>query len=183
MSDTDAGLKQRVFGVCLLLVLSVFCLYLSFATVVNIAEIQNAKASAVTTTGTVTATNVSTGYYYIDDDGDDIEERHREYDPTVEYEYTVDGVRYESTEFYDDYDHTDSYTEPREARAVLPERGNVTVHYMPGNPDRSFLVEPSVNWDGAAWVGLAIGLIGVFSTVGLVLRLRPVSRAVLRRVR
>lgn len=157
--DGNGGVGSEIGTAVFALLLALFTLHLAYTGVVGIVQIQHANQQAVTTTGTVTQTDV-TSHRWSDDGVEKVE-----YTPQVVYEYTVDGTRYESTEFYDDWDHTPSYRDESDARAALPEPGPVTVYYLPDDPDRSFLVKPSVNWAASGIVSVVTLSIGLLSSI------------------
>lgn len=154
----DLGTIQKAGWTLFTLALTLLVLTIAYTGTIGIVETQNANANAVSTTGTVTSTTLNSTYH------PSTEERHDggyyTYRPQVAYHYTVDGTRYDSTEFFDDYDQTDEYGRKSDARAALPDTTDVTVYYMPGNPDRSFLVHPDIQWEGTTVVSLLIFLPG-----------------------
>jgi len=80
------------------------------------------------------------------------------------YEFTVDGVRYEGTRVaYGDYG-TGNTSHARSIVDRYPEGKQVTVYYMPGDPEEC-LLEPGLK--AQAWFIPLIG--GIFFTVGAVM--------------
>lgn len=169
--EGDGGLGSEVGTAVVALLLALFTLNLAYTGVVGIVQIQYANQQAVTTTGTVTETDV-TSHRWTDDGVEKVE-----YTPQVVYEYTVDGTRYNSTAFYDDWDHTPSYRAESDARAALPEPGNVTVYYMPDDPDRSFLVRPSVDWAASGIVAVVALCVGLLSSLVFLFSFKSIAGA------
>ena len=132
------------------LVFAVFTLQIVVSGVGGILGVYQVNDAAATTTATVTETDLTT------DERLRNGERRVFYEPAVTYHYTVDGRRYNSSEFYYDADHTPRYGERSEAQAALPDSSETTVYYLPENPDQSFLVRPSPDWVGTAGASLAV---------------------------
>jgi len=144
-------------GVGTVLVLVVLGLLLGGFGVLPTYEHNVAVQEGEPTTATVQSTDIDVD---VDDDGDE------SYEPIVVYQYTVDGVEYES-----DNTFPGRFTRTRESRSWAEgivgqyEPGDeVTIHYDPGNPGNAYLRNdglPSTWFLGAAYVLLA-ALAGVW---------------------
>lgn len=132
-------------------------------------SVQDVNSAVETTEGTIQSSDVVEDREYEDD------ETELEYYPRITYEYTVDGQTHTGERIYS---HLDRNQEPGELPGVEYDAewkareeadryqpgSRVTVYYYPGNPERSFLVKPKVDW---AELGMMAGFGGIFALAGL----------------
>ena len=90
-----------------------------------------------------------------------------EYEANVSYRYTVDGERFRSNEvFLGAYGSTNSGRRTAEAAADYADSEAVTVHYLPGTPERSYLIPRYSFLPGYALVVFGLLLGGEWLTPG-----------------
>lgn len=90
-----------------------------------------------------------------------------QYDANVSYSYTVDGERFRSSEvFLGAYSSSGSGERTATVAADYENGQSVTVHYLPGNPDRSYLIPRYSFLPGYALVVFGLLLGGEWLTPG-----------------
>lgn len=89
------------------------------------------------------------------------------YEANVSYSYSVDGERFRSNEvFLGVYSSTNSGRRTAEAAADYADGESVTVHYLPGTPERSYLIPRYSFLPGYALVVFGLLLGGEWLTPG-----------------
>jgi hypothetical protein len=90
-----------------------------------------------------------------------------QYDANVSYTYAVDGERFRSSEvFLGAYSYVGSGERVATAAADYADGQSVTIHYLPGDPDRSYLVPRYSFVPGYALVVFGLLLGGEYLTPG-----------------